>query len=338
MNKKLSIYLVLIGLLGLLFSCEKDETKVVILSNPIAPTIQTVPELNFTRATGLDTIVIVGTNVDPGFVASANYYLEADTTGNDFQNPVILASTTSALKFKFSVSDLNGLCIKKFPTDIYSTVDFRIRCVLVKDAGTGFQPIVSISETKTVSLHTYGLPRLDLIGSGINQKVVSPLGDGKYFGFVKLAMANPFTLKDSETDTIYGNTGGHLAVEGDGISSAADGWYKFNADLNDHSFSMEAYFIGLVGTATPNNWDTPDQKMDYDSRSETWSITIDLKDGELKFRLNDGWSWNLGGTPDNLTHNGSNVAVTAGNYTVTLKITNPTPGVEAGTCTLVKNN
>ena len=91
--------------------------------------------------------------------------------------------------------------------------------------------------------------------------------------------------------------------------------------------------IGLIGSATPNGWDTPDQKMDYDSKTGTWSITVDLIDGDIKFRKNDGWAWNLGGTHDNLTQGGDNLSVSAGNYTITLTIINDA----TGTCTIVKN-
>ena len=91
--------------------------------------------------------------------------------------------------------------------------------------------------------------------------------------------------------------------------------------------------IGLVGSATPNGWDTPDQKMDYDAKTGTWYITIDLADGEVKFRLNDGWAWNLGGDLDNLTQGGANIPVTAGNWTITLTIN----ANNTGSATFVKN-
>ena len=95
----------------------------------------------------------------------------------------------------------------------------------------------------------------------------------------------------------------------------------------------EAYMIGLIGSATPNGWNTPDQKMDYDAKTDMWKITVTLIDGEIKFRKNDGWGWNLGGTKDNLTQGGANLPVTAGNYTITLSIINDA----TGTCTIVKN-
>jgi hypothetical protein len=51
MKKNLLIYLTFIGLTALLAGCEKDGTLVTILSNPVAPTLTTVPDMTFTRAT-----------------------------------------------------------------------------------------------------------------------------------------------------------------------------------------------------------------------------------------------------------------------------------------------
>lgn len=337
MNKKL-LYLAFIGLLGILSSCEKDETKVLMSANPIAPTIQTMPNLTLQRSNGASVLEFVGTPVDPGFAASANYFLEASASGTNFADPIVLVSDIQAASLKISVSDLNGILIKKFPTDVATSLDFRIRSVLVVDAGTGAPgtstaPFVYNSPTKTASVTTYGLPRLDLVNSGIAQKIESALGDGKYTGFVKLDKTKPFTLRDPDTNTSYGSTGGKLAANGAAIVPSENGWFKLNADTKALTYSTEAYMIGVVGSATPNGWDTPDQKMDYDAASGTWKITLTLVNGEFKFRLNDGWAWNLGGTPDNLTQGGDNIAVSAGNYTITLTIINGT----TGTFRIVKN-
>lgn len=342
--KNLVIYLTFIGLIGLLFSCEKDETKVVMLTNPIAPTIQTVPNLTLKRTSGNDTLVFVGTAVDPGFQASATYFLEACAKGNNFKDAVVILSSVVPTAFKITVSDLNGILLKKFPADQVSSVDLRIRSVLVVDAGTGAlgtgnKPFEYISEIKNANVTVYGLPRLDIVGSGIDQKIESALGDGKYAGFVKLDKTKAFTLKDPDSNVVYGTTGGKLAVNGTGITSADNGWFNFTANTQDLTFTMDAYMIGLVGSATTNGWNSPDTKMDYHAQSGTWRITTDLIDGEIKFRLNDGWAWNLGGTPDKLTVDGPNIAVVAGNYTIVLTITNPksVKGEVGGTCTITKN-
>ncbi len=342
MKNKILIFLSFIGLLGLIASCEKDETQVVFSDNVVAPAIQAIPNLTLERAKATDTLVFEGKAVNPGFEASANYFLEAAAAGTDFADPVQIYSGVQNRIIKITVSDLNGILIKKFPADQVSSVDFRIRAVLVVDAGTGAPGTGTdlmeyISEVVTADVTIFGLPRLDLIDSGKEQKIESAAGDGVYTGFVKLNPANPFTLFDPDGSISYGDTGGALAVDGAGIVSGDAGWHILTVNTNDMTYGIEAYMIGLVGSATPNGWDAPDQKMDYDVETGTWSITIDLIDGEIKFRLNDGWAWNLGGTFDNLVHNGANVPVSAGNYTITLTITDPTPGVEAGTMTIVSN-
>lgn len=343
MSKKLIIYLAFFGLIGLLFSCEKDETKVIMSASPVVPTLTTVPDLTLTRNNGTNMLEFVGTAVDPGFAASANYFLEACASGNKFVNTVSLISGTNPKSMKISVSDLNGLLIKKFPTDKTSSIDIRLRAVLVVDAGTGAAgtssaPFEYVSATKTVNATTYGLPRLDLLNSGLTQKIESALGDGKYTGYVKLDKTKPFTLKDPDANITYGANGSALAVSTNGIVPTDNGWFKLTANTKALTYTMEPYMIGLVGSATPNGWNSPDQKMDYDAATGTWKITITLVDGDIKFRLNDGWAWNLGGTTDKLTVDGANITLTAGKYTIVLTITNPNSvkGEVGGTCTITK--
>lgn len=333
-----TIFILFIGLIGLFVSCEKDGETIVMLDNPVAPEIVTMPGLTLQRNNGTEMLEFVGTPVDPGFQASAKYFLEAAAAGSNFADPVIILSDIQNASLKISVSDLNGILLKKFPADQATPVDFRVRSVLVVDAGTGApgtgtSPFEYISETATANVTLYGLPKLDLIDSGINQKIESPLGNGDYKGFVKLDATKPFTLLDTDNNIKYGASGSALAVNGTGITVDANGWYILNANTANLSYSTSEYRIGLIGSATPNGWDTPDQKMDYDAQTGTWSITIDLIDGFIKFRKNDGWAWNLGGAADNLTQGGADIPVTAGNYTITLTIINDA----TGTCKIVKN-
>jgi len=348
MKKNILIYLTFIGLTALFTGCEKDGEIVTMLSNPNAPTLQAMPNLSLSRTSGTQVLEFVGTPVDPGFAASVTYYLEACAAGTDFTDPVTVWTGTQAQSMKITVSDLNGILLKKFPADATTSVDFRIRGVLVVDAGTGApgtgtNPFAYMSTPVNASVTLYGLPRLDLIGSGMDQKVESALGDGKYTGLVKLDMTKPFTLLDPDSNTSYGASGAALAVDGEGIDAPTDGWHRLNVDVNAMTYDVSEYRIGLIGSATPNEWNTPDQPMEYNPATGTWSITIDLIDGEMKFRLNNGWAWNLGYRPGgkdltDLFHNGDNIAVTAGNYTITLTITQPNGPDEAGSCTIVKNN
>ncbi len=342
MKNRILLFIAFIGLIGLFTSCEEDGEKVTFSSNVIPPSLVTVPDLTLERVNATDTLTFMGTAVDPGFTASATYILEACPAGNDFVDKVQIYSGVKDDTIKITVSELNSILIKQFPADQESSIDFRIRAVLVVDAGTGAvgtssDPLEYTSETVNANATIYGLPRLNLINSGMDQKIESPNGDGVYSGFVKIDAAQPFTLLDPDSNTSYGGAGNTLEVDGAGITASTTGWYKLTVNTNDMSYAIEPYFFGLVGSATPNALDAPDQKMDYDPATDTWYITIDLVDGDIKFRLNDGWAWNLGGTPDNLTHDGANITVTAGNYTITLTITNYTQGSETGTYTIVQN-
>ncbi len=334
--KKL-IYLMSIGLLGFLFSCEKDESKATMLENPVVPTIKTIPDLTLQRANGTNTLKFVGTLLEPGFKASVKYFLEACPKGNGFVNAATILSDVQDTSMKITVSDLNGILLKKFPADQMSEADFRIRAVMVVDGGTGSKTFEYVSETTTVNVTLYGLPRLDFITGGVVVgKIESALGDGKYNGFVKFDNTKTYTLKDPDANKTYGGNAGVLSENGPAISINDNGWNKVEADINGLTYAVAQYRIGLVGSATPNGWNSPDSPMDYDAATGTWKITITLVDGEIKFRKNDGWAWNLGGTTGNLVHNGANIPVTAGNYTITLTITSDAG--ELGTFTIVKNS
>jgi hypothetical protein len=333
--KKLIFYILFIGLA--LASCKKDETRVIMSASPTVPTIATLPNLTLQRVNGTSTLKFVGTPVDPGFKASATYFLEAAAAGTNFKDSVLIMSDVQDTALKITVSNLNGILLKKFTADAASSVDYRIRALLSIDAGTGAKPKIYTSPAKNASTTIYGLPRLDLLNSGVVQKIESALGDGKYVGFVKLDATKPFTLKNPDTNVTYGATGAALAVNGAAIPVAANGWYKLSANTTALTYSSDSYMIGLVGSATPNGWNSPDQKMDYDAKTGTWKITITLVDGEFKFRLNDAWSVNWGGTASNLVFNGANVPITAGNYTISFTITNDVAGSNTGTFTIVKN-
>jgi starch-binding outer membrane protein SusE/F len=343
MNKNLIIFISFIGLIGLLSGCEKDETKVTLSDNPIVPTLGTMPNLTLERTNGTDTLVFTGTPVDPGFQASANYFLEACAHGNNFKDSVVILTDIQDTAMKITVSDLNGILIKDFPADQASTLDFRIRSVLVADAGTGVKPLVYSSETKSVDVTIYGLPRLDLLNSGVDQKIQSALGNGVYTGYVKLDATKAFTLKDPDSGTEYGGSGGTLAVNGAAISASSNGWYKLDANVNALTYNLSPYNVGVVGEFT--GWGgSSDYFMDYDLQKGYWYITIDLPVGPMKFRLNSDWTYNWGpGADTDLPANGGTLALpntngninitAAGNYTIHLTIT----GSTSGTVTFIKN-
>ena len=350
MKKNLFIYLTIIGLTVIFISCEKDGELVTISSNPVAPTLTTVPDLTLERVNGNQVLEFAGTPVDPGFQASATYYLEACEQGTNFADPVTVWSGNQPESIKITISDLNGALTKKFPTDAVSDVDFRLRAVLVVDAGTGApgtgtNPFSFSSAAVGSTVTLYGLPRLELVGSGMEQKIESALGDGNYMGYVKLDPASPFTLSNPDAGTNYGGSSDVLSENGPAFISEVAGWHKMTVDVIGMTYELLPFRVGLIGSATPNGWDAPDQKMQYDAQGGFWHVTLDLVVGHVKFRVNDDWNSGLnlglgdaenpGYNLSNLWNNGSSKDIpieTAGNYTIKLII-----GSSTYSCTITKN-
>ncbi|MDM8160672.1 SusE domain-containing protein [Labilibaculum sp. K2S] len=339
MKKYYILLFALVGVLGFFTSCDEDGDQLSLSDNVTVPTL-TLPDLTLIRANGADNLIFACTPVDPGFNASVTYFLEACPEGNNFQDITELYKGSTCDNIELTVNQVNSILLDGFPEDATSSVDFRIRCVLEADAGLGVDDLVYYSETVNGDATIFGLLRLDILitGSTETQNIKSPGSDGIYEGYVKFEAGDSFTLLDPDNNITYGASGTGIAVDGSAITVVDAGWYSLNANTNDLTYTIEAYNIGLVGDATPNGWDTPDTKMDYNSTDRTWEITADLTNGNFKFRLNDGWAWNLGGngTADGSTDNydsdnktvqlsqgGKNIPVLdgAGNYTIKLNIT-----------------
>lgn len=79
--------------------------------------------------------------------------------------------------------------------------------------------------------------------------------------------------------------------------------------------------VGIIGTATPGGWDADTDMQQDATNPDLWSIKLDLKQGEAKFRANDAWDVNWGAKDFPIgkgTQGGPNVGVPAdGFYTVT---------------------
>ena len=95
---------------------------------------------------------------------------------------------------------------------------------------------------------------------------------------------------------------------------------------NTQSYTMEEMDVwGLVGSATANGWDGPNDKFmpDFGINEGYYYISgAVLTDGEIKVRQNDAWGVNYGddGNDGTLELNGANIPVSAGTYNITLNL------------------
>ena len=149
----------------------------------------------------------------------------------------------------------------------------------------------------------------------------SPSGDGKYTGFMYLDGEFKFRSGEDNWNAPDWGTGGSegTLAEQAGNLSADAGYYKVEVDLGALTYKLTPITtIGIVGPAQAGGWDA-DTDMTYNKETGAWEATVELAADEMKFRANDGWDINWGGTENNLTQGGDNIKVaTAGKYFIQL--------------------
>jgi hypothetical protein len=330
-------YLFLLGLTVLAFTACKDDE--------FGPVLKVNGTPAFTSPAGGTAYVLTSANAsekfadfswtaaDYGYDAAVTYTVEMDLAGSNFAAPVIVGSTTGL--------SLSGITNEKINTFLFVTkalpggdpaeVEFRVAANVSSDVPTVYSPVIKATVTPFTIVVIY--PKLQVPGSyqgwdPTNDLTViySAKSDERYEGYINFGSDNSefkFT-KGKAWDVNWGDTGadGSLNPGGDNIKAPVAGVYKLNVDLNTLTFSSTRTDWGLIGSATPDGWNS-DQNMTYDAVANKWSITLNLVAGDIKFRANDDWAINLGddGANKSLEYGGANIAVAAdGNYTIELSL------------------
>ena len=111
---------------------------------------------------------------------------------------------------------------------------------------------------------------------------------------------------------------GKLSLNGGNIPVTVTSDYFITLDLSTPNvYSYTANRWGVIGDATPDGWNS-DQNMIWDAANKVFKVTLNLTVGAFKFRANDDWPINMGGTLNALVQDGGNIAISAaGNYTIT---------------------
>jgi len=267
-----------------------------------------------------------------------NYTVEFALSGTNFAEPTVAGTTTNTY-LVMNITELNAAVSSSGLTPFTEgSLDIRIK----SDVGTqGALPQYSDPVTILVTPYTTELPKIAVPGNhqGWDPPTAELLaaqefGATNYEGYVWLDGGHKFVAPDSSGNFAWGNIDwgddgtftGILLEDGEVNSEVATaGYYFIQADTSALTYSETMYDWGLIGSATPNNWDS-DQNMTYDSATKTWTITLDLTAEEIKFRANDAWDWNYGDNDadGSLENGGANIVIpTAGNYTVVLDLSTP---------------
>ncbi len=172
-------------------------------------------------------------------------------------------------------------------------------------------------------------------GWGSQTDMVYDATSGTFHLALHLTSGGSFKFRGtSDWNINYGsdNADGTLQAGGGNIPVTVDGDYYITLDLSHpNAYTYSANRWGLIGDATPGGWGTS-TPMTWDATNQCMTVTVDLVAGSYKFRANDAWTVNLGGTTTDLTQDGGNLSIaTAGNYTIQLFLSG-TPH-----CTVTKN-
>lgn len=257
---------------------------------------------------------------------SYTYKLQYDKKGNNF------ASAKSLDLGNVTSYTATGANLNKFaqdagiPNDQAGDVDFRVMAVI-----NGIETVLSTVQTFTIT-PTELIAYLHVPGdyqswNPAAAPMLASLNAESFEGYVNMTSANgfKFTSQADWNGTNYGDGGpGKLSTSGGNLSLPV-GYYLINANTINLTWSSTLITTwGVIGDATPGSWSTSTPLI-YDPVANVWKATVNFSgSGSFKFRANNDWAINLGGSPTYLEYNGANIASpSAGNHVVTLDLRNP---------------
>ena len=320
--KKLTILILAIGLFSL-FSCKKDETKVVLTSftapRPVTPQSGTAYIL---KVENKDSVLCTFTWVQATYnltdVVPPTYTLEMDTAGGNFSKPVTL-STTKTTSFVQNVGAMNTLIlgVYKGVADKIATFQFRVKASL-SDNNPATNNVSTITTLDFTPYNTIVIvPPIYLLGDGTtigwdNTKALemTHLKDGKFAivehltapgKFIKFIANLGAWAPQWGTDATGTNTGGNLVLRPTEAQPdppaipgpAAEGDYRIMADTANlvYTVDLTSSQLYLVGDASTAGW-TPANGIAFTKVSPgIFTLTTTLTAGGLKFlETTTGWA------------------------------------------------
>lgn len=335
----------------LVWSCEKDEERVVfnIGSSPTLTSTATTLVLDRANANN-NAVTFTWTAATFGFDAAITYEMQISKGGTNFASstttPVPLSNTAFTKTFK--VSDFNKELLKIIAYGAATPVEVRVKASVGASATPAYSNVINMTVTAYRDIILYSWPQaINIAGNyqgwnpGIAPQIVNTNNGGytnpagtKYEGYINFTDANPqfkMVKGDNWGAGDFGSAGpGMLGNGGPNLTlSNGAGIYRIRADISAMTWTNTKITTwGLIGSATPGGWGS-DQDMVLDPATGTWSITVNLVAGEMKFRANDDWGINFGDNPPQGStqpdgkpeYDGANIPVAAaGNYTIKLEI------------------
>jgi hypothetical protein len=333
-NQILSI--IILGFAALSCATEEFEPVVGVFT---APTLDDVSGTYVFEEAQADDVfkTFTWSKADFGFQSATTYTLQIAQAGTDFEGAIDLIATPET-SYTITVGALNQKLLAMGAKTNVGT-DFEVRVIASVNSNVQMLnsnvPVMNILPYKVVIIYpSLYLPGNYQAASGYEAdwspdkaaQIFSVKQNEKYEGYVNMVGSGiMFKFTDEPNwDLNWGDTGadGSLETNGSDIAIPEAGYYRIKADINALSYSFLKTDWGLIGDATPGGWDA-DTNMTYDVATKTWSVTLNLTAGKIKFRANDAWDLNYGDNDfdGSLEEGGADIPVdVAGNYTVILNL------------------
>ncbi|QCR23114.1 SusE domain-containing protein [Pontibacter sp. SGAir0037] len=331
-----------IGILGLLLflfsACEKDEDRIIARAEGVAASLAASENTLILQKENAEEEAISFTwnKADFGFNAALTNTLQFAVAGTNFASPREVVLPANTLSREYSVINFNALLLAmNLPTGTNSEVQVRLKSEIANSEAIA--PVYSNAVNLTVN--PYPLISFMYVPGAYQgwnpataDSLISPTSNGIYSGVISFpAGSTEFKITPAKSwDNAYGDAGGGAVstAAGDNLKVPAAGTYRLTLNTNDNTFTADRYSWGVIGDATPGGWDT-DTDMAYNNGTQTWSVTVNLVPGSIKFRLNDDWGTNYGGSNGNLANAGDNISVaSAGTYKITFSLVTNTYTLE----------
>ena len=333
-NIILSVLLIVFGLL--FASCESDISEPKMSATPTTPTAANavLPDsVNMNYADSL--LTFSWSAADFGFNSSTTYVVQLSDSAN-FPKVASLI-TSQKLSGTVKVSDVNAIILAwGYPFGTSVTVYYRVTASVSANAATSY------SAVKTMSFKPYDVlinyPMVYVPGAyqgwspgATNGRLFSYGFNSQYAGIVRIKDGTNATSEfkiTSAPDWNHTNWGGTLTKTGNNYSGTLDpsgnnlsvsaGTYAITVDVTTLAITLtKTDDWGIIGSAVPTTGWNSSAPMFYNGQRKMWEITANFVAGEFKFRANDAWDLNYGGSGGTLSAGGANIAIaTAGNYLI----------------------
>ena len=333
------------ALIPVLFACETYEMPPIIPQTGAEVTLPSTTAFTLVKADAdKSTVDFTISAADFGTTGTIKYELQMDLPGANFAAPAKLGESESNV-IQVNVAEFNkALLAKKLAFGVAANVEFRVKATINQPLSAIFGTTSTFKVTPFDA--TVAMPILHVPGdyqgwdpSNLKTVLYSENIDDKFKGFIHiLGGSREFKFTTGPNwDVNFGDDGGNKTLEanGENIKVTEDGTYEINVDMGAKTYTIEPVKRwGIVGSATAGGWDTDTPMDGFDKATNALKITTNLSAGEFKFRANNSWDFNFGGSNGELTAGGANIAIpSAGSYTITLYL--GPKGV--ATYTLVKN-